>query len=320
MSACRHAVVFVTILLGSWGWLIAVDGAVSPGTVVELPTRSFRKLTVVPVEIGGRDHLNFVLDSGSVATTVNDVEMATMLGLRMLPLGRAEGFGGARLPVFSAPDVEVSSNGTALMRTDLVVHHVAELQEEQAGWALHGLLGADFFLRYAVEIDPVNDRVLLHAPRSPVPFDALAVATIDVHRRRPIVDVKLTVDRGRRTSARLLLDTGAEADVLIVDGAKRRLRAPEDGRRVLVTGIGGQAEGIVAPLALLEIGDLPIGGLDAAFVGRGSMPSSREIRRVDGILGNGVLSRYRCWIDLHAGQLVLGNPDQPAKPEEPGTR
>jgi len=291
--------------------------SVAASQPLELNVRSFRQLVVVPVEIGGDDDLNFVLDSGSVATTVNDLEIAKLLGLHTRPLGVAEGFGGNRLPVLLAPDVEVSSHGTALMRTDLVVHHVAELQEEHTGWALHGLLGTDLFLRYAVEIDPARGMVVLHSPNTPVPFESLAVAAVDVHRRRPIVNVKLTFDGRRRTSARLLLDTGAEGEVLIVNGAKRRLQAPPNGRRVRVTGIGGTANGVVAPLEVLEIGGMEIRGLDAAFVERHTMPSTREIRRIDGVLGNGVLGLYRCWIDLQAGRLALGRSEHSGKRRQP---
>jgi hypothetical protein len=188
---------------------------------------------------------------------------------------------------------------------------VAELQEEHTGWALHGLLGADLFLLYAVEIDPARGMIVLHRPKTAVPFESLAVAAVDVHRRRPIVTVKVTVEGGRRTSARLLLDTGAEGEVLIVNGANRRLRAPPNGRRIRVTGIGGTANGVSAPLEVLQIGRLEIRDLEASFVERRTMPSTREIRRVDGVLGNGVLSRYRCWIDLQAGRLVLGRLERP---------
>lgn len=296
------------------GWVMAVAARPAPETApVELTVHSFRKLIVVPVEIGGHDDLNFVLDSGSVATTVNDLEIAELLGLHTRPLGMAVGFNGARLPVFSAPDVEVSSAGVGLMRTDLVVHHVVELQEHRAGWALHGLLGADLFLRYAVEIDPDGDRVVLHPPGSSVPFEPLTVVPVEVRRRRPIVSVRLTMEGRWSTSARLLLDTGAEAEVLIVDGAKRRLRAPQDGARVQVTGIGGVVEGVVAPVESLELGQLALGDLRAAFVDRGALPSAGEFRKIDGILGNGLLGRYRCWIDLRAGRMALGPLAEPAE-------
>lgn len=287
----------------------------------ELAIRPFRQLVVVPVTIGASPELDFVLDSGSAATTLNDVELAKALGLHTRPLGLAEGFGGARLPVLSAPDVSISAGGTPLMRVDLVVHHVEQLRAGVAGRELHGLLGTDLFARHAVEIDPARRRVVLHPPSTPTPLDTVALLPIELYRGRPLVRVELTLEGGRPTTTRLLLDTGAEASVVLVRGASRRLKAPADGPRVRVTGVGGETEGVVARLATLTLGQLTVAGLEAAFVDRDSLPTTRELRRVDGVLGNGLLRGYRTWIDLTARRLALAPlptaDDAPERTPEP---
>jgi hypothetical protein len=293
-------------LLVTAATMVGVTKVAAEEPVLELPVSNHGGLIIVPIDIGHAEGLDFVLDSGSVATTVNDIELAQELGLHTRFLGIAEGFGGARLPVLSAPDVAVESDGSLLMRTDLVVHHVVELQEPAAGRSLHGLLGADLFARYAVDIDPDAGVVRLHPRGTRPPFEPVAEASIVVSRGRPLVEARITLEGGRSTSATLLLDTGAEGSLLIVHGAKRRLKPPKDGATVQITGIGGTAPAVMARVETLELGGVVLGSHPAAFIEREALPTPRRARRVDGILGNGFLRGHRTWIDFSTGRLVLG--------------
>lgn len=280
--------------------------AATAAPVHELATREFRRLIVVPVRIGGSSDLEFVLDSGSAATTLNDLRLAERLGLHARPLGTAPGAGDSRLLVLMAPDVALTAGGRPLLRTDLLVHHVTQLHEEHAGRDLHGLLGVDLFARYAVDLDPSAGVVRLYPPSTPPPFPPTAVVPISIRRGKPIVRAEVTMNGARPVVSRLLLDTGSEAALVLVHGARRRLKAPAGGRTVRVTGVGGEVEGVLAHVDSVGLDGRRVGPLEAAFVERGSLPTVRELRRVDGVLGNGLLRRFRTWIDLASGRLVLG--------------
>ena len=75
-------------------------------------------------------------------------------------------------------------------------------------------------------------------------------------------------------------------------------------------------EELRAEVAGRELGGATLGPLEEAFVDRASLPTTRELRRVDGVLGNGVLRGYRAWIDLSAHRLALGSP-QPGDDPSP---
>jgi len=291
-------------------WCVLAAAASVPATaaepVHEIAIREFRRLIVVPVRIGGSAELEFVLDSGSAATSLNDIELAERLGLHARPLGTAPGAGDSRLLVLMAPDVALTVGGRPLLRTDLLVHHVTQLHEEQAGRELHGLLGADLFSRYAVDIDPAAGVVRLYPPSTPPPFPATAAVPVSIRRGKPIVRAEVAMGGSRPVATRLLLDTGSEAALVLVRGERRRLKAPEDGRAVRVTGVGDEVEGVLAHVDSIDLGSRRVGPLEAAFVERSSLPTVRELRRVDGVLGNGLLRRFRTWIDLSSGRLVLG--------------
>jgi hypothetical protein len=313
----RRACAAVLMSLMLWLGLASGQASEAEDCATVLPLQPFRRLIVVPVQIGGSPSLDFVLDSGSASTTLNDVFLANTLGLHARPLGPARGFADTRIPVLSAPDVPIRAGAKELMRVNLLIHHVIELQEEVAGRDLHGLLGADLFSRYAVEIDPDLAVAVLHPPGTPVPFAPLAEVPIEVHRGRPLVVVEVTLAGSRPATVRLLLDTGSEAALVLVRGAHRRLEPQEGASEVRITGIGGQTRAALAPVDRLVMGDLEVASTEAAFVERSDLPTTRELRRVDGVLGNGLLHRYHTWIDLRAGRLALGERDAERLPTTP---
>ena len=116
---------------------------------------------------------------------------------------------------------------------------------------------------------------------------------------------RVTTAEGRAARLRLLVDTGSESQLALVRGSHRKLQVPEDHRRVVAVGVGGESEARIATVGRLEIGTLSLEEVPTAFFHPHSLPSTRTFGKLQGILGNGLLKTFRCIVDYRSGRLIL---------------
>jgi hypothetical protein len=249
--------------------------------------------------------LDFVLDSGSEHTTLNDARLVEQLNLHTRQAGLGRGMGGAQLPILMAPDVAIRSAGRELYRTDLTVHHLSSLMADETGRDLQGLLGSDLFERYVVDIDPGDGTVLLHEPDLWSYAGSGYVVPLIISNRRPFIKAKVTMEDGKSAKVRLLVDTGSETHLALILGSHRNLQVPEHHTRVTALGVGGEVEALVGPVGSFEAGSLGRGRTPATFFPPNSMPAAGNGRKFAGLVGNGVLGEYRTILDYHRKQLIL---------------
>ncbi len=284
----------------------AVESVAAPSScVIELRFETFRGLILVPIEIGGSPPLDFILDSGANVTALNDAYLANALNLHYVSTGRARGVGLDPVPVLVAPDVAVRSEGRELYRTDLVIHHVQPVLEEHAGRSIHGLLGADLFERYVVEVDPRLQRLLLHDPDSFTYQGRGLSVELESRNRWPTTEGRLTTDSGQRVKVRLLLDTGTPATLVVIEGSHRKLQLPEDRHPQEVVGLGGVSDVNIARVRRLQLDGLVLDDIDATYIHRAAIPAARALGRLHGVLGTGLLLGYHSIIDVPHGRLIL---------------
>jgi hypothetical protein len=164
----------------------------TPPTPATLQLIQFRGLVTVPIRIGASQALNFVIDSGSEDTTLNDAGLVEELNLHTRQGGVGRGMGGARLPIHIAPDLAIRAGDFELFRTDLAIHHLDSLLDNDAGPRLHGLLGSALFERYVVDINPALGTVSCHDPET-FSYDGPGhVVPLIMDHRRAFVRAKVT--------------------------------------------------------------------------------------------------------------------------------
>jgi hypothetical protein len=264
-----------------------------------------RGLATVPIQIGDSPPLNFVIDSGSEYTSLNDAELIDELNLHTREAGVARGMGGTELSIQMAPDVALRAADGELFRTNLTVHHLSSLLETETGRDLNGLLGSDLFENYVVEIDPAAGQVLLHEPEAFVYRGQGHVIPLAVDHRRPFVKARVRTVSGKRVKVRLMVDTGSEHHLALILGSNRHINVPEQHYKVTALGVGGEIDAFVGPVAGLEIGSLTGGRMPAGFFHPISMPAAQSIKNFDGLVGNGLLGKYRTILDYHRKLLIL---------------
>jgi len=271
----------------------------------QLALKPFRGLATVPIRIGDSKPLNFVVDSGSEHTTLNDAELAKELNLHTRQAGWGRGMGGVKLPVMIAPDVAIRSNGDELFRTNLAVHHLSSMLQDEAGRNFHGLLGSELFEHYVVDINPAHGTVTLHEPTQFSYEGPGDIVPLIIEKRRAFLKAKITTVTGKSAKVRLMLDTGSENHLGLILGAHRHIQVPEQHLKVRALGVGGGVDAFVGPVSGVEIGTLNLGRTPAAFFQPNSMPAALSIKNFDGLVGNGLLGQFRMIVDYHRKVLIL---------------
>jgi len=285
----------------------AADPAGGPPCVHELVYEPFAGLVLVSVTINGSQPMDFVLDSGATQSSITDPYLAAALGLEVVEAGLARGMGSGATRVLIVDDASVRADGFEVLHGPLVVHDIGVRLSAMARREIHGFLGADFFERWVVEIDPLNRRLLLHDPETLVDARGGEVLALEVVDRRPIVSAEVVTEIGKKPlSVRLVVDTGSSRYLTLINGSRRRLRPPEERSLGASTGVVGETLVTVAPVARLTVGTSVTTNLETAWMEPYQIPALRNIPNLNGILGNALLSRYRTVFDTRRGRLIVG--------------
>lgn len=279
------------------------DVTFQPGvTSFDVPLRYETGHAFIDVHVIGRSAAvdgTFLLDTGA---TLSMVDSALLPQLNLEPAGDLEGLavGGTldvelvEIPFFRFPG--------ALLEDQVVgVSTFAEAVSEQLGVEVVGILGYDFFSRFAVTLDLAGRTCTLHhanAWRAPEHGTVLPIEFVD---HQPTV-------RGVLDGAyvgRWRLDTGADA--LAVHGpaadAWDLLSLHGPGRPLSTAGMGGLSRAILVQAQSFSLGPYVIGQPDLLLPQGDSGVLHAE--SIAGNLGTSILERFVLTIDLGRQQLHL---------------
>jgi hypothetical protein len=284
-----------------------------PGCVHELRYVPFAGLILVSVTIAESPPLDFVLDSGATQSAITDPHLAAALGLRAREAGLARGMGSGATRVLITEHASIRGDGQEILRSPLVVHDIGGRLAAMAGRDIDGFLGADLFERYVVEIDPVGRRLLLHDPATFVYRGRGEIIPLEVVDRRPVVEGRVVVKAGKKpVPVRLVVDTGSSRYLTLITRSRRQLKPPAERTLGASVGVVGETLVVITPVDRLELGSLVIQRVETAWMEPFRIPAVRNIPKLNGIIGNPLLSRYHVFFDYHHGRLILeGVSDSP---------
>jgi hypothetical protein len=176
------------------------------------------------------------------------------------------------------------------------------------GRHIDGLVGFDFFERYAVKIDWGGKTLTFweHAGFSP-PAAAIAVP-IEFSGRLPVVAATLQLTSGAPLPARLMVDTGASQSIMLRHpyATAHDLFARAAGERSAPSLADGTRRLVTIPAHELAVGALTF---DRPEVLAFSEPiGSAASTETDGLIGNTLLSRFTLYVDYAARRLYFEPP------------
>ncbi len=270
---------------------------------VEIPFELINDFIVLDVLMDNWLPLRFLLDTGAENSVIVDKKLSDFLQLNYQREFRVTGADLKKeMVAYLATGVnfQLANKLLAINRNMLVLAENYFHFERITGTPIHGIIGADFLMRFVVEIDYKHQQLILYQPNDyKLSKRQQALAGVFV-RNRPYIDLAVSVT-GRTTDIkRLLLDTGAGLYVLLHTGLdttdqdlpQRIISSP------IARGLGGEVDGNVGRAKSITLGEQSLDEVVTYFqqLEPDMIDSSRQIMR-DGIIGNSLLKRFNLTID-----------------------
>jgi predicted aspartyl protease len=259
---------------------------------------------VVPGAVNGHP-ADMILDTGAEISVV-DRTFAQSIDLQQADTLHMKGFGGTT-ESFLAEEVKLSVGNLSIHQTAVAV---ADLTDFSAalGRPVPVILGTEAFMQAIVDIDYPNRRIGFRSAEN-FRYQGSGNTVELKHLRRGRHAVQASIEGG--ASAWYMIDTGSGFTADVYPQLARRLqllhaRAPTS--KWISGGIGGLVEGTTASVQNFTLGgfqlkDVPI------WVPDGTDPKSANAD-FDGLLGSGILSRFRVLFDFgHSRMHLEGGPD-----------
>ena len=293
--------------------LLAAACAFPPPTVtvagpgpVELPFRiAADGLVLLTGRVNGSHDVDFILDTGAPVTVLIDNEHTRPLSL--------DTRGARRMGEDPASPTGVIRGGQSIDFGRVAIRDLTAVlipgaslpcQERFAAIGFGGVVGADLFRRFVVEIDWAARRARLHEPAAWQPPGGLATVPLEFKDGHPYVRSTVHLPDGRGVPLLLHLDTGMNLPLSLATGPSTPFVAPPDGKArttCFASAALGAREG---PPVAVEVGGRRIADVTPVYAPAEGASSARRT----GAIGAGALRRQTLFIDYSRKRILLGAP------------
>lgn len=179
--------------------------------------------------------------------------------------------------------------------------------EKILGTNIDGILGSTTFYNSVVHVDNRRSRVkLIPIEKFEAPSDYQAYP-IEITGGRPFIYAPTSINNESTRLKKYLLDTGSSIPLLLYAHKQDNFVLPKEvipGK--LGVGLGGNLEGFVGKIHTLEVGEFEFNHFPTSFqVLSDTISRVNESDNRDGVIGNGILSRFNYYIDYLHNTLYL---------------
>ena len=251
----------------------------------------------LPVTVQGQA-MTAILDTGATASAV-DAGLLTLLqrsASGSFPVPGENGVGAAGV----AEGVDFGVGGLTMHGLNVAALDIATMKAK-SGEPWTAILGDEVFNEAIVDLDFPHHRLAFHAPAGyQPPRGALKVALARDGDDRL---VPLSLDGG--PPALFVMDTGFIGALRIAPAlaARQKLLEGKTSQGVTIGAIGGDATGEIAYVNRVSLAGVSFAAVPALF--SDTWPSASYTDRVGGLLGLGLLSRFRVIVDWPHDELFL---------------
>jgi len=268
-------------------------------TRTELPLKLKQGDLLVNARVNGSGPMTFKLDTGFGITTLRP-SLAESLHLERSGGLIIDGIAGEeRAATFRNAELEFGGLSFRPRRVAALLPEKYESSKNR-----DGILGADFFRRYVVEID-IPERVLrLYEPDEFHYSGRGEVIPLQFKRDTPIVDGVIETSGNEVVNGRFEIDTGCDAFLCLGQDFVAANGLLDKGKNTLQSarrGVGGSTPIHQGTLAALRLGNLKIKKPLVNFFLQGS-PAGRGQA---GHIGLGALQRFKIIFDYSRLQMIL---------------
>ena len=299
----RSLLIHLAIVLVPLG-LCCNAAAADTGNII--PFAAYSNYVWLSVQVNGSRPLQFTLDSGASSSVISQ-RVADELGLGAKGAHRESNLGtGESAPTVSrAANVTLTVSGIDLRKKEISVVSMEAL-ESAIGHRIDGILGAEIFQRYVVEIDYVHCQIVLFDPRNYKYDGAGQALPIQLRNDRPFLRATVALHGGAPVQGLFIIDSGAAGTLILSSPFVRKHQMLSPIQKTVpyfVHGIAGQAPQMLARADSLQLGTFVIVHPDVALsiATRGSTADPSY----DGAIGAEVLRRFKVIFDYSQNQVIL---------------
>jgi len=271
-----------------------------PAASVRIDIEFRRGDLILPLTVNGPEHkLRFKLDTGFGVTTVHP-DLVDSLGLRRIGSLTVVGIAGEeRATTYAGADFDLGGATYSPRRVATIPSDAQRRRRER-----DGILGAGFFRRFVVELDPVQRTLTLHEPRQFEYTGKGEVIPLSFRRDTPIVEAAINFTNRDSVRARFEIDSGCDGELCLghdfveTNGLDH---APDSASTESRYGVGGSVETRNGVLPQFQLGNLKLDKLPASFFLTGSPVDDG----LAGHIGLNTLRKFRVIFDYSRRRMIL---------------
>ena len=287
----------------------ALTACAAPGQEPQISFDPYKHVIWIPVRVNGGPLLNFAFDSAAAHSAI-DWDRAEELKLPFASLGEQyAGSGDAMARIGEAKDLSLTLPGASLQLPRMGVASLRSVSESY-GRRMDGLVGAELFERYVVELDWEQRSFKFHDPQQFRYSGQGAALPLIVAGGMPFVRIQVSVPGVEPIEGIFLVDCPHPGTVIInrpfveqhglLDAARKNL--PRLAMQY-IEGVNGRSEILYGRIPKLKIGPYvlpaPVVGFSQA---KGGALAQENFH---GILGAEILRRFKVFVDYRGEQIIL---------------
>ncbi|SER19682.1 aspartyl protease family protein [Neolewinella agarilytica] len=273
------------------------------GKTIQLPFELVNDFIVINVLLDNVMPLRFIVDTGAENTVLLEKEISDLLQVNYQRTFNIRGADvNAELTAYLATGVDLRLADALLARNRsmLVLEENYFNFQRIIGSNIQGILGADFLMRFVVEIDYRKGYITLHEPRSYKPGPRHVEVPAGFIRNRAYLNLPIAVSANEVSPRKLLLDSGAGLTLLIHTFGDSTSTATDLPALTVPTyignGLGGSLEGSVGRSRAVRLAGRELNGVVTYFQPLDTAGMAFLNDR-EGIVGNRILKRFNVVID-----------------------
>ncbi len=279
------------------------------GKKIEIPFTFENNFIIVTVLFNNFFPLKFIFDTGAEHTILTKREISDLMSINYTRRFTIMGSDMTSVLIaYLTQNIDLTIGKLKVLNKNILVLDEDYFRfDEYAGIDVHGIMGADLFRRYVVEINYKRRIITLYQPDDfEAPEKKFYTLPIEVSRNKPYINVPINYPNGTLLETKLLLDTGASLPVLLYTNTHSQLQLPEKIiRSKLAMGLGGELEGFIGRSQKVTIGEEYLRDVTTYFQELPKAADSLQLNDRDGILGNEILSRFTVIIDYMNSEIHL---------------
>jgi hypothetical protein len=273
------------------------------GKNIQLPFELVNDFIVINVLLDNVMPLRFIVDTGAENTVLLEKEISDLLQVnyqRTFSIRGADVNSELTAYLATGVDLRLADALLARNRSMLVLEENYFNFQRIIGSNIQGILGADFLMRFVVEIDYRRSNIILHDPRSYNPGPRHVEVPADFIRNRAYLNLPIAVSANEVSPRKLLLDSGAGLTLLIhtfEDSTSTTTDLPALTVPTYIgNGLGGSLEGSVGRSRAIRLAGRELNGVVTYFQPLDTAGMTFLNDR-EGIVGNRILKRFNVTID-----------------------